>query len=214
MLDADNHRVIVVDADRQVAQLATQDSLTKEQLRVGIRRGRGSGTAVSGGWVLRPNARYGSATARQRLGFDKGVGIGGARVLFQGHDGVFRIRADRPGSAHLRNLLKEAIRQRIRVWFIAHKSDLTLLGVLPSEGMREYQISFVVAPEHLLRAADEILHARIRCSKALQRDIRAVAKAYIDEADELKRGVRDIRAKENWRHFTFRSIKSPSTPMA
>ena len=75
MLDADNHRVIVVDADRQVAQLATQDSLTKEQLRVGIRRGRGSGTAVSGGWVLRPNARYGSATARQRLGFDKGVGI-------------------------------------------------------------------------------------------------------------------------------------------
>jgi hypothetical protein len=99
-------------------------------------------------------------------------------------------------------LLKEAIRQRIRVWFIAHKSDLTLLGVLPSEGMREYQISFVVAPEHLLRAADEILHARIRCSKALQRDIRAVAKAYIDEADELKRGVRDIQTNASIAQIT------------
>src|SRR5205823_754254 len=58
------------------------------------------------------------------------------------------------------------------------------------------------APEHLLRVADEILQARIRCSKTLRRDIRAVAKAYIDEADELKRGVREVQTNASIAQIT------------
>jgi hypothetical protein len=56
---------------------------------------------------------------------------GQARVLFQGHDGVFRVRPEHPESARLRAELGEALRQKARVWFIAQKPDLTLLDVLP-----------------------------------------------------------------------------------
>jgi hypothetical protein len=55
---------------------------------------------------------------------------GQARVLFQGHDGVFRLRPEHPESARLRAELGEAIRQKARVWFIAQKPDLALLDVL------------------------------------------------------------------------------------
>lgn len=58
----------------------------------------------------------------------------------------------------------------------------------------EYQISFVVAPDQLLEQADEILRANIRATNANRSAIRRVAKAYIDEADELKRAARDIAA--------------------
>ncbi len=54
----------------------------------------------------------------------------GARVLFQGHDGVFRVKPDHPESARIRALLGEAVRQKARVWFIAQKPDLALLDVL------------------------------------------------------------------------------------
>jgi hypothetical protein len=40
---------------------------------------------------------------------------------------------------------------------------------------------------------DEILCARINCEACIRRDIRAVAKAYIDEAEELKRSSREIQ---------------------
>ena len=56
---------------------------------------------------------------------------GQARVLFQGHDGVFRLRPEHPESARLRAALGEALQQKARVWFIAQKSDLALLDVLP-----------------------------------------------------------------------------------
>ena len=92
--------------------------------------------------------------------------------------------------------METAIRQNARVWFLAQKPDLALLDALPAGWpVATFQISFVVAPDHLLRTADEILRSEIRCSKALQREVRAVAKAYIDEADELKRAVRDIETK-------------------
>jgi hypothetical protein len=55
----------------------------------------------------------------------------GGRVLFQGHDGVFRLKSDHPESARIRALLDEALRQQARVWFIAQKADLALLDVLP-----------------------------------------------------------------------------------
>jgi hypothetical protein len=55
-----------------------------------------------------------------------------ALVLFQGHDGVFRLRRDHPDAARLRALLGEAIRRKVRVWFIAQKPDLTLLDVMVS----------------------------------------------------------------------------------
>ena len=55
---------------------------------------------------------------------------GQARVLFQGHDGVFHLRPEHPESARLRAELGEALRQKARVWFIAQKSDLALLDVL------------------------------------------------------------------------------------
>jgi hypothetical protein len=57
---------------------------------------------------------------------------GQARVLFQGHDGVFRLRPEHPESARLRAELDEALRQKARVWFIAQKPDLALLDVLPA----------------------------------------------------------------------------------
>jgi hypothetical protein len=52
------------------------------------------------------------------------------RVLFQGHDGVFRLKPDHPESARIRALLGEALRQKARVWFIAQKPELALLDVL------------------------------------------------------------------------------------
>jgi hypothetical protein len=55
-----------------------------------------------------------------------------ARVLFQGHDGVFRLRTEHPESARLRAQLGEALREKARVWFIAQKPDLALLDVLPA----------------------------------------------------------------------------------
>jgi hypothetical protein len=55
---------------------------------------------------------------------------GQVRLLFQGHDGVFRLRPEHPESARLRAELSEALRQKARVWFIAQKPDLTLLDVL------------------------------------------------------------------------------------
>lgn len=51
----------------------------------------------------------------------------GARVFFQGHDGVFRLKADHAESARLRALLGEAIRRKDQIWFIAQKPDLALL---------------------------------------------------------------------------------------
>ena len=56
----------------------------------------------------------------------------GARVLFQGHDGVFCLRRDHPEFARIRALLSEAIRQQARVWFIAQQPDLALLDALPA----------------------------------------------------------------------------------
>ncbi len=59
---------------------------------------------------------------------------GQSRLLFAGHDGIFRIRADHPDSARIHVALEEAIRQKARVWFIAQKPNLTLLDVLPAGG--------------------------------------------------------------------------------
>jgi hypothetical protein len=119
---------------------------------------------------------------------------GPVRVIFQGHDGVFRLQPGNPESVRIGALLDEAIRRKARVWFIAQKPCLAILDVLPAGWpAAQIRISFVVAPEDLLRTADEILHSRIRSTKALVRDIRAVAKAYIDETDEMKRAVRDVQ---------------------
>jgi hypothetical protein len=57
---------------------------------------------------------------------------GQARVLFQGHDGVFRLEPEHPESARLRTHLEEALRQKVHVWFIAQKPELSLLDVLPA----------------------------------------------------------------------------------
>jgi hypothetical protein len=57
---------------------------------------------------------------------------GHARVLFQGHDGVFLIKPDHPDSDRIRALLGEALRHKAGVWFIAQKPDLALLDVLPA----------------------------------------------------------------------------------
>jgi hypothetical protein len=56
----------------------------------------------------------------------------GLRVLFAGHDGVFRLRRDHPGFDRLHALLEDALRARARIWFIAHKADLSLVDALPS----------------------------------------------------------------------------------
>jgi len=57
-----------------------------------------------------------------------------ALVLFEGHDGVFRVKTEHPEYARIRALIVEALRQKARVWFIAHKPDLVLLDVLKAGG--------------------------------------------------------------------------------
>jgi hypothetical protein len=53
-----------------------------------------------------------------------------ARVLFEGHDGVFHLQPDHPEFDRIHALLGEAIRRKARVWFIAQKPDLALLDVM------------------------------------------------------------------------------------
>jgi len=57
-----------------------------------------------------------------------------ALVLFEGHDGVFRVKTEHPEYARIRALIAEALQQKARVWFIAHKPDLVLLDVLKAGG--------------------------------------------------------------------------------
>jgi hypothetical protein len=59
------------------------------------------------------------------------------------------------------------------------------------------EIQFVRAPGKLLKTADEILRSAIRAAKPLVRDIKAVAKALIDETDEMKRATHGIRTDTN-----------------
>jgi hypothetical protein len=60
---------------------------------------------------------------------------GCARILFQGHDGVFCLKPDHPESERIRTLLREAIQQKARVWFSALRPDLALLDVVPAGWM-------------------------------------------------------------------------------
>src|SRR5438067_11600884 len=59
-------------------------------------------------------------------------GPDGVRVLFQGHDGVFLLKADHAEFDRIRTVLVEALRQKARVWFFTEKPDLALLDVLPA----------------------------------------------------------------------------------
>src|SRR4029077_9665651 len=77
---------------------------------------------------------------------------GPIRVAFQGHDGVFRLQPDHPEAKRIRTTLDAAIRQQARVWFVAAKSNLALVDVVPAGwAIAKFDISFVVAPDHLLK---------------------------------------------------------------
>ncbi len=54
------------------------------------------------------------------------------RVHFQGHDGVFCLKRDHPEFTRISMLVGDAIRQKVRVWFVAQKPALALLDVLPA----------------------------------------------------------------------------------
>ena len=58
----------------------------------------------------------------------------GARVILQGHDGIFRTKADHPGYARLREVLGNAIQRKAPIWFIVRKADLLLMDILPAGG--------------------------------------------------------------------------------
>jgi hypothetical protein len=58
----------------------------------------------------------------------------------------------------------------------------------------EFNIEFVVVADHILEQADEVLRATIHTTNANCATIRRVAKACIDEADELKRSAQDFQA--------------------
>jgi hypothetical protein len=58
-----------------------------------------------------------------------------ALVLFEGHDGVFRLKNEHPEYARIHGLIAEALREKARLWFIARKPDLTLLDVLKASGL-------------------------------------------------------------------------------
>jgi hypothetical protein len=68
-----------------------------------------------------------------------------ARVLFQGHDGIFWLKPDHPESARIRALLMEAIREKARIWFIA-QNDLALLDVLAAGWVPALDTSEPVSP--------------------------------------------------------------------
>jgi hypothetical protein len=80
----------------------------------------------------------------------------GAHVLFQGHDGMFRLKRDHPEFNRIRALLDAAIRQKARVWFLSQQADLALLDVVPagwgvagshsSEGSSTATVRFVGGP--------------------------------------------------------------------
>ncbi len=71
----------------------------------------------------------------------------------------------------------------------------------------DYQISFVVAPPHLVKLADEILKRTLRCNEGTRKDIRTLAKAYIDEADELNRSAREV--ENNAENIQIQSLSPP-----
>lgn len=58
---------------------------------------------------------------------------GYTRVIFQGHDGIFRLAADHPEYARIREVLESAIRQNARVRFIARLRDLELIEVVSAD---------------------------------------------------------------------------------
>jgi hypothetical protein len=55
-----------------------------------------------------------------------------AHVLFQGHDGVFRLKRDHPHFARLSAVLADAIGRKTRVWFISQSPDLALMDLVPA----------------------------------------------------------------------------------
>lgn len=57
--------------------------------------------------------------------------VGASRVLFQGHDGVFRLQSDHADAARIGAVLAESMRAGTPVWFVADKPDLTLLDASP-----------------------------------------------------------------------------------
>ncbi len=56
-----------------------------------------------------------------------------ARVLFEGHDGVFFVPTNHPDFARLRTAIADAIQKKSRVWLIVRKPQLMLADVVPAE---------------------------------------------------------------------------------
>jgi hypothetical protein len=85
-------------------------------------------------------------------------GSHGARVLFQGHDGIFHLKADHPDVDRIRALLNESIQLMGRVWFVAHKPDLVLLDVQPVGWTIPYLLASngVSTSKALQNSADEV----------------------------------------------------------
>ncbi len=92
----------------------------ERQLPVGVRFGEGESIAE----LIRAD----NDVARELCEED----ADGVRVVFQGHDGIFHLKASHPESARLRACLGEAIRRKGRLWFLAQNPDLALLDILPA----------------------------------------------------------------------------------
>ena len=72
---------------------------------------------------------------------------------------------------------------------IKHAVFQRLLGLRKQGRLPSVKISFVIAPDHLIKTAEEILRSIIDCQEPDFRDIQAVASAYIKEADRSKQTV-------------------------
>jgi hypothetical protein len=126
-------------------------------------------------------------------------------VYFRGQDGIFHLETDHPEFDRLLAILTTATKHQLRVWFISRETDLAILDVLEvgwraddaegSEVSFFMKIDFITAPEHIVKMADRILLANLQTTRELKKTIRAVAKAYIDEDDELRRSIRDIASQ-------------------
>jgi prepilin-type processing-associated H-X9-DG protein len=135
--------------DEDQGRLDLRDPNYKTYLRLAQRsqeRQHPVGVSIGDGQVITELIRADNDVPMQLLEQDRDC----ARVLFQGHDGVFRLRGDHPESDRIRALLGEALRQRTRVWFLAQKPDLSLLDAVPAASPTPMAEERVAMPDEKL----------------------------------------------------------------
>ena len=110
------------------ARLSRHDPAYAAHIRLARRsqeRGHPVGVGIGAGKVITEMVRADNDVPREVAP----EGGGALRVLFHGHDGIFRLKPDNLDAGRIGAALAEAARARSPVWFLADKPDLTLFDV-------------------------------------------------------------------------------------